>query len=213
MIIYYVFGGDQEARRAAIAGYAGTLGAASTFGVIFLITWLSTKIGKRQGVLLLHRRLDRRLRAQVVLLQPRAPLLLLLPAPLHGVRAGRAVHADGLDDRRRGGRGRTRDAPAARGDVRLDLLVGGEAGHGGGARRRRLPAQRHRLRRGAGGRRRRARTIVLMRLCDALIPVDHLGHRDLGDRDAIRSPRRRRTRCATELERRRGSPGPAAAPT
>ncbi len=48
VIIYYVFEGDQ-ARGAEFAGYAGTLGAISTFGVIFFITWLGTKIGKRRA--------------------------------------------------------------------------------------------------------------------------------------------------------------------
>jgi len=48
VIIYYVFGGDQ-ARGAEFAGYAGTLGAVSTFAVISFITWLGTKIGKRRA--------------------------------------------------------------------------------------------------------------------------------------------------------------------
>lgn len=48
VIIYYVFGGDQE-RGATYAGYAGTIGAASTFAVITFITWLSTHIGKRRA--------------------------------------------------------------------------------------------------------------------------------------------------------------------
>jgi GPH family glycoside/pentoside/hexuronide:cation symporter len=48
VIIYYVFGGDQE-MGARYAGYNGTLGAVSTFGVIFLVTWLATQIGKRKA--------------------------------------------------------------------------------------------------------------------------------------------------------------------
>ncbi len=48
VIIYYVFGGDQEA-GSRYAGYAGTLGAISTFLVIFFITWLATRIGKRKA--------------------------------------------------------------------------------------------------------------------------------------------------------------------
>ncbi len=48
VIIYYVFGGDQ-ALGAEYAGYAGTLGAISTFVVIFLVTWLGTRIGKRRA--------------------------------------------------------------------------------------------------------------------------------------------------------------------
>jgi len=48
VIIYYVFGGDQE-MGARYAGYNGTLGAASTFLVIFIVTWLATQIGKRKA--------------------------------------------------------------------------------------------------------------------------------------------------------------------
>ncbi len=48
VIIYYVFGGDQ-ARGAEFAGYAGTLGAISTFAVIAFVTWLGTKVGKRRA--------------------------------------------------------------------------------------------------------------------------------------------------------------------
>jgi GPH family glycoside/pentoside/hexuronide:cation symporter len=48
VIIYYVFGGDQ-ALGAEYAGYAGTVGAVSTFVVIFIVTWLGTKIGKRRA--------------------------------------------------------------------------------------------------------------------------------------------------------------------
>lgn len=48
VIIYYVFGGDQEL-GAKWSGYNGTLGAVSTFGVIFLVTWLATQVGKRKA--------------------------------------------------------------------------------------------------------------------------------------------------------------------
>ena len=48
VIIYYVFGGDQQV-GAEFAGYAGTVGAIATFGVIVLITWLGTRIGKRRA--------------------------------------------------------------------------------------------------------------------------------------------------------------------
>jgi GPH family glycoside/pentoside/hexuronide:cation symporter len=81
VIIYYVFGGDQEA-GAKYAGYAGTLGAASTFAVIFLVTWLGTKIGKRRafffstGVSMVGYAL------KWFCYNPQHPVLLLLPAPL-----------------------------------------------------------------------------------------------------------------------------------
>lgn len=81
VIIYYVFGGDQEL-GAKYAGYSGTLGAASTFLVIFFITWLSTRIGKRKafyvstGVSMVGYAL------KWFCYNPKYPLLLLLPAPL-----------------------------------------------------------------------------------------------------------------------------------
>ncbi len=48
VIIYYVFEGDQLL-GSEYAGYAGTVGALSTFLVIMLVTWLGTKIGKRKA--------------------------------------------------------------------------------------------------------------------------------------------------------------------
>jgi glycoside/pentoside/hexuronide:cation symporter, GPH family len=81
VIIYYVFGGDQEL-GSKYAGYSGTLGAAATFAVIFFITWLSTRIGKRRafyvstGVSIVGYGL------KWFCYNPRYPWLLLLPAPL-----------------------------------------------------------------------------------------------------------------------------------
>ena len=48
VIIYWVTGGDQSL-GATYAGYAGTAGAIATFLVIIFITWLGTRIGKRQA--------------------------------------------------------------------------------------------------------------------------------------------------------------------
>ena len=48
VIIYYVFAGDSML-GAEYAGYAGTLSAISTFCIIFFVSWLSTKIGKRNA--------------------------------------------------------------------------------------------------------------------------------------------------------------------
>ena len=48
VIIYYVFGGDQ-ALGAEYAGWSGSLSAVSTFCVIFFVSWLSTRIGKRRA--------------------------------------------------------------------------------------------------------------------------------------------------------------------
>jgi len=81
VIIYYVFGGDQ-ALGAKYAGYAGTVGSISTFLVIIFITWLGTKIGKRQaffvstGVSMVGYGL------KWICYNPDYPLLVILPAPL-----------------------------------------------------------------------------------------------------------------------------------
>lgn len=80
VIIYYVFGGD-IARGAEYAGYAGTLGAISTFCVIIFITWLGTHIGKRRtffvaiGVSMIGYAL------KWICYNPDFPWLLLVPAP------------------------------------------------------------------------------------------------------------------------------------
>jgi GPH family glycoside/pentoside/hexuronide:cation symporter len=81
VIIYYVFGGKQEL-GAEYAGYAGTVGAISTFGVIFLVTWLATRIGKRKafywstGLSMVGYAL------KWFCYDPSRPWLVLLPAPL-----------------------------------------------------------------------------------------------------------------------------------
>ncbi len=81
VIIYYVFGGD-KVLGAEYAGYAGSLGAISTFLVIFFVTWLATRIGKRRafyvaiGVSMVGYAL------KWVCYNPEMPLMLLLPAPL-----------------------------------------------------------------------------------------------------------------------------------
>lgn len=81
VIIYYVFGGDTEL-GAEYAGWSGTVGAVSTFIVIGLVTWMSTKFGKRRaffvamGVSMLGYAL------KWVCYNPDIPWLLLLPAPL-----------------------------------------------------------------------------------------------------------------------------------
>lgn len=81
VIIYYVFGGDQSL-GAQYAGYAGTLGAVSSFAAISLVTWLGTRIGK-------HRALMTSTAISVVgyvlkwvCFNPAHPWLLLVPAPL-----------------------------------------------------------------------------------------------------------------------------------
>ena len=48
VIIYYVFGGDQELGF-TWTGHSGVIQSAATFGVIAFATWLGTKIGKRRA--------------------------------------------------------------------------------------------------------------------------------------------------------------------
>lgn len=81
VIIYYVFGGDQEL-GSKWAGYSGTVGAISTFLVIALVTWLGTRWGKRHafffaiGVSMVGYAL------KWFCYVPGVPWLVLLPAPL-----------------------------------------------------------------------------------------------------------------------------------
>ena len=81
VIIYYVFGGDKSL-GAEYAGWSGTVSAIATFCVIFLVSWLSTKIGKRRaffvstGISIVGYGL------KWFCYSPQYPLLLLLPAPL-----------------------------------------------------------------------------------------------------------------------------------
>ncbi len=81
VIIYYVFAGDQ-ARGAEYAGYAGTLGAISTFLVIWLVTWLGTRIGKRRAFFVSTGLSVIGYAMKWFAYDPRHPLLVLLPTPL-----------------------------------------------------------------------------------------------------------------------------------
>ena len=210
VIIYYVFGGDQQA-GARYAGYAGTVGAASTFGVIFIVTWLGTKIGKRRafffstGVSMVGYAL------KWVCYSPRYPLLLLLPAPLLAFGLGGlftlmgSMIADVVDvdelqthQRREGMFGSIywwvvklgMAAALAAGGFMLNA-TGFDvnlAGHQTG------------------------RTILLMRLCDILIPLLASGVA-IWAIAAYPITEERAHEVRTELERRRGVPGqPLATP-
>ena len=81
VVIYYVFGGDQV-MGAEYAGWAGTLSAVSTFCVIFIVSWMSAKIGKRNafyiaiGISVIGYGL------KWFCYTPTTPLLILLPTPL-----------------------------------------------------------------------------------------------------------------------------------
>ncbi len=81
VIIYYVFGGDQ-ALGAEYAGYAGTLGALSTFLVIPAVTKLGTVVGKRTAFLASTGVSMVGYGLKWFAYTPDAPWLVLLPAPL-----------------------------------------------------------------------------------------------------------------------------------
>lgn len=81
VIIYYVFSGDQSL-GAQYAGWAGTVSAVSTFFVIFFISWLSTKIGKRRAFFVSTAVSMIGYALKWFCYSPQYPLLLLLPAPL-----------------------------------------------------------------------------------------------------------------------------------
>ena len=80
VVIYYVFGGNQEL-GARYTGYAGTLGAISTFGVIALITWLATRIGKQRAFFVSTGLSMVGYALKWVCYDPARPWLLLVPAP------------------------------------------------------------------------------------------------------------------------------------
>jgi len=81
VIIYYVCGGDQN-EGAKYAGYAGTVGAVCTFLVVVFITWVGTRIGKRRaffvstGVSIVGYGL------KWICYNPDLPSLVVVPAPL-----------------------------------------------------------------------------------------------------------------------------------
>jgi len=81
VIIYYVFGGDQEA-GSVFVGHSGLVQAIAGLLVIALVTWLATKIGKRRafffstGVSMIGYSL------KWFMYTPDNPWLVLVPAPL-----------------------------------------------------------------------------------------------------------------------------------
>jgi GPH family glycoside/pentoside/hexuronide:cation symporter len=81
VIIYYVFGGDQ-AQGALYAGWSGTVSAISTFCVIFIVTRMSTRIGKRRAFFVSTALSMVGYGLKWFCYRPEMPLLLLLPAPL-----------------------------------------------------------------------------------------------------------------------------------
>ena len=81
VIIYYVFAGDQSL-GAEYAGYSGTLSAIATFCVIFIVTWLSSRFGKRKAFFIAISISVVGYGLKWFCYNPEYPLLLLLPTPL-----------------------------------------------------------------------------------------------------------------------------------
>ncbi|HMS01557.1 MAG TPA: MFS transporter [Gemmatimonadaceae bacterium] len=206
VIIYYVFGGDQEA-GARYAGYAGTLGAASTFAVIFLVTSLSTRLGKRRAFFVSTGLSILGYGLKWFCYDPAHPMLLLLPVPLMAFGLGGlftlmgAMIADVVDvdelethQRREGMYGSIfwwvvklgMAAALAAGGFLLNA-TGFDVTLGGGQSER---------------------TILLMRLCDAVIPMVTSA---LAIWAVMRYPitEARARDVRAELEARRGAPATA----
>jgi GPH family glycoside/pentoside/hexuronide:cation symporter len=81
VIIYYVAGGAQNL-GAKYAGYAGSVGAVSTFVVIIIVTWLGTRIGKRRAFFISTGLSIIGYALKWVCYNPDIPMLVVLPAPL-----------------------------------------------------------------------------------------------------------------------------------
>lgn len=81
VIIYYVFAGDQSL-GAEYVGWSGTVSAIATFCVIFLVTKLSTKIGKRRTFFISTAISIIGYGSKWFLYIPEYPILLLLPQVL-----------------------------------------------------------------------------------------------------------------------------------
>mgnify|MGYP000137802104 CR=1 FL=1 len=80
VIIYYVFAGNTEL-GAEYAGWSGTIGAVSSFLVIGIVTWLSTRYGKRQAFFIAVGISIFGYALKWFCYNPDYPWLLLLPAP------------------------------------------------------------------------------------------------------------------------------------
>jgi len=81
VVIFYVFGGDQEAASYWV-GLVGTVSAVATFLVIGLATWIGTRIGKRHAFFVCIGISTVGYGLKWFCYDPANPWLLLLPAPL-----------------------------------------------------------------------------------------------------------------------------------
>jgi GPH family glycoside/pentoside/hexuronide:cation symporter len=210
VIIYYVCGGDQTA-GAKYAGMAGTVGAVSTFAVVVFVTWLGTKIGKRHAFFVSIGLSIIGYGLKWICYNPSHPLLVVLPAPLLAFGLGGlftlipSMIADVVDtdelkthERREGMFGsifwwmvKLGMSAALLGSGYLLNATGFDVELGGDQT---------------------SRTIFLMRLCDAGIPMLTSAIAIwVVTRFPITEAKAREVR--EELERRRGRPGAADAPS
>jgi GPH family glycoside/pentoside/hexuronide:cation symporter len=81
VIIYYVFGGDQEA-GSVFVGHSGLIQALSALVVIFIVTYLATKIGKQRAFYLSTGVSMVGYALKWFCYTPDNPWLVLIPAPL-----------------------------------------------------------------------------------------------------------------------------------
>lgn len=81
VIIYYVARGDQ-ALGAKYAGLAGTVGGVGTFAVVAFVTWLATKIGKRKAFFVSTGLAMAGYALKWFCYNPQVPWLVVVPAPL-----------------------------------------------------------------------------------------------------------------------------------
>ena len=81
VIIYYVFAGDKSA-GSTYMGWFGMATSICTFGAITIVTWLSTKIGKRKAFYVAMSISIVGYAMKWLCYNPKAPWMLILPAPL-----------------------------------------------------------------------------------------------------------------------------------
>jgi GPH family glycoside/pentoside/hexuronide:cation symporter len=79
-IIYYVFGGDQQMGSQYI-GWFGSFISVATFCVIFFITWLASRVGKKMAFIISTIIAIFGYALKWFCYKPGAPLLLFIPAP------------------------------------------------------------------------------------------------------------------------------------
>ena len=81
VVVYYLYGGDTQA-GAALSGALGTVGVASTFAVVALVTWMASRFGKRRTFIISTAIAALGYGLKWVCYNPEMPWLLFIPAPL-----------------------------------------------------------------------------------------------------------------------------------